>query len=212
MNETLDRILHKFNLDRTADYSKIQMPIGLRMNRRQLAELFADLGLDRGAEIGTAEGLFAETLLKANPRLRLFCIDAWQTHVGYRDYTIQNTLDDLYEKAKTRLGRYEGVSLIRKFSVEAAKDFEDGELDFVFLDCNHRFEFVVADIAAWLPKLRVGSLLAGHDYSHPKGKQFGVVEAVTGWTKAYSIAPWFVLKGEYEAVGDRSHSWLWVKP
>ncbi len=208
--DALGYILHKFNLDRKADYSKVTMPIGLQINRRQIAELLCELGFTIGAEIGTAEGEYAETLCKANPTAKLYCVDPWEPYSDYRDYQKQETLDDLYGKAFARLVPY-NVELIKRFSADAARLFDNESLDFVYIDANHKYEFVVADIAAWLPKIKSGGVIAGHDYSHPKGKQFGVIEAVTGWTAAYGIAPWFTCKGEYEAVGDRSHSWMWVK-
>jgi predicted O-methyltransferase YrrM len=211
MNDTLTTLLKRFNLDPAADYSKLTMPLALNMNRRELAELFAELGLNIGAEIGTAGGEYAELLCQANPGLELYCVDAWQTYAGYRDYARQTTLDDLYESTVKRLAPF-NAQLMKGWSTEMAVRFPDGSLDFCYIDCNHAYESVVADIAAWLPKIRSGGIIAGHDYSHPKGKQFGVVEAVTGWTKAYHVAPWFVCRGEWEREGDRTHNWLWVVP
>lgn len=69
-------------------------------------------------------------------------------------------------------------------SVEAADWVADASLDLVFIDADHTYKSVSADIRAWLPKVRPGGILAGHDYSSffP-----GVVQAVrelaqdTGW-------------------------------
>lgn len=60
-------------------------------------------------------------------------------------------------------------------SFDRAKDFEDGTIDFVFIDANHTYEFVSKDIAAYLPKMKKGSIMSGHDYNehHP-----GVIQAV----------------------------------
>jgi hypothetical protein len=48
-------------------------------------------------------------------------------------------------------------------------------VDFLFIDANHTYEFVRNDIQMWLPKMKPGSVMAGHDYnmSHP-----GVIQAV----------------------------------
>jgi len=54
---------------------------------------------------------------------------------------------------------------IRLPSVKAAGCFEDAELDFVFIDAEHSYEAVRADISAWWPKLRPGGMLIGHDYN-----------------------------------------------
>jgi predicted O-methyltransferase YrrM len=50
-------------------------------------------------------------------------------------------------------------------SAECASHFIDGELDMVFIDADHRFEYVARDIKSWQPKLRRGGVLAGHDYA-----------------------------------------------
>ena len=55
-------------------------------------------------------------------------------------------------------------ALVQK-SVDAAKLYDDGSLDLVFIDAGHEFDHVVADIKAWLPKVRPYGFIAGHDYS-----------------------------------------------
>ncbi len=210
MRPELQYILRKFNLDPAADYSRMQMPIGIRTNRRELGLLTHELGYTKGAEIGTARGVYAQVLCKANPRMELWCVDPWEAYHGYKDYQKQSTLNDLYTEAQERLKDCR-VAFVKAYSVEASNTFPNALFDFVYIDANHSFEYVVADIAAWLPKVRPGGIIAGHDFAHPKGKGFGVIEAVEGWTKAYHVAPWFIMKGEHERDGDRCHSWMWVK-
>ena len=62
------------------------------------------------------------------------------------------------------------------YSVPISAEFENESLDLVFIDGDHSYEGCKADIEAWLPKLRSGGVLAGHDYGH---KRFpGVKQAV----------------------------------
>lgn len=210
MTDTLEHVLRKFNLDPKANYHKVGLPLGLTMNRRQFAELLAELNFAEGAEIGTARGIYAETLCRSNPKMHLICVDPWLTYEGYRDYQLQSTMNELEEEGRKRL-EGQRVSFLKMYSNEAAPLIQSERLDFVYIDANHSYEYVVQDIAAWLPKIRPGGIIGGHDYSHPKGKGFGVIEAVEGWTKAYHVAPWFIFKGERERDGDRCHSWFWVK-
>jgi predicted O-methyltransferase YrrM len=65
------------------------------------------------------------------------------------------------------------LSLVVSSSVEAANGFEDAALDWVFIDANHTYEAVLADILAWAPKLKDGGLMSGHDFG-----QRGVTDAV----------------------------------
>ncbi len=53
---------------------------------------------------------------------------------------------------------------IKKYSHEAVKDFEDESCDIVFLDMDHIYEGIKLDIELWLPKVKRGGILAGHDY------------------------------------------------
>ncbi len=52
-------------------------------------------------------------------------------------------------------------------SAGAAEQFVDGEVDFVFIDADHRYEAVKRDILAWLPKVKRGGVIAGHDFLDP---------------------------------------------
>lgn len=60
-------------------------------------------------------------------------------------------------------------------SADSASKFEDNSVDFVFLDADHVYENIKKDILAWLPKIKRGGVIAGHDYVdlHP-----GVIQAV----------------------------------
>ena len=42
--------------------------------------------------------------------------------------------------------------------------FKNEELDFGFIDANHKFEAVTLDMNIWYPKIKMGGILAGHDY------------------------------------------------
>jgi len=69
----------------------------------------------------------------------------------------------------------------RGYSVNVSKSFDDYSLDFVYIDARHDYDGVLEDCEAWFPKLRVGGLLAGHDFvtdgRYPMGV-FGVQRAV----------------------------------
>lgn len=60
-------------------------------------------------------------------------------------------------------------------SWDAAEKFEDESIDFIFIDADHVYESVKRDILAFLPKMKKGSIMSGHDYNwqHP-----GVLKAV----------------------------------
>jgi Methyltransferase domain len=176
-------------------------PVEFPFTRDDLAALFGELGFTLGAEIGVEQGLYAETLCRANPGLHLLCVDAWQRYAGYREHVTQSKLEAFYQTTLDRLRPY-AVTVTRAFSVEAARAIVDGCLDFVYIDSNHTLPQVIADLAAWAPKVRPGGIVSGHDYG--RASVGHVREAILAWTQAYRIDPWMLL------TDDRSPSWLWV--
>jgi predicted O-methyltransferase YrrM len=72
----------------------------------------------------------------------------------------------LLANLRDRRGAYEPVRVEMAFcdSVEGATRFQDRSLTLVFIDALHAEESVREDITAWLPKVKPGGLLSGHDY------------------------------------------------
>ena len=174
----------------------------LPFGRNDLAKFLGATGFIKGAEVGVERGIFSEVLCKAGVS-RLMCVDAWMAYAGYREHVTQSNLDRFYDETKARLSPY-GAAVVRALSVEAANGVKAGLLDFVYIDGNHVFEHVVADLAAWAPKVRSGGIVAGHDYG--RSSVGHVKEAVDAWVAAYKIPGLRIL------TGDRSPSWLWVQP
>lgn len=211
-DKTLNFLLKKFNCSLTD-----KMPIGLPNYTREqdMAKLFCELGYKTGAEIGVKKGEFSELLCIANPKLKMFCVDPWEPYGDYWNYLKPGEVEGFYPNAKKRLSKY-NCELIRKYSLDAVKDFEDNSLDFVYIDANHKYEYVVADIAAWEKKVRPGGMISGHDYKifwkyNPVSH---IYEAVNGYTQAYRIAPWFIFQTrivDKNSKFNRAGSFMWVK-
>lgn len=68
----------------------------------------------------------------------------------------------------------DAVNILRKTSVQAAKQFKANSVDFVFIDGSHDTESVCLDIDAWLPKVKAGGIIAGHDYKTHREVQIAV--------------------------------------
>lgn len=59
------------------------------------------------------------------------------------------------------------VTHIDAYSKDAVSNFADGSLDLVYIDGRHEYEYVHQDITLWLPKVRPGGIISGHDHQHP---------------------------------------------
>lgn len=203
----MDALIHvtqKFNIDLNQK-SPFYLPIGREID---IPEMFKELGFKVGAEVGICRGVYAEILLKAIPNLKLYGIDRWELYEGYYDYPNNNVLSDAHQQAIERTKNFD-CELIKDWSSEAVKRFDDERLDFVYIDANHAYEYVVEDIAKWSKKVKKGGIIYGHDfddYSKSKRKfNINVINAVTGWCNSYQIHPWFVF------TKDKRKGWLYIK-
>lgn len=200
--ETLDFIAKKYSFD----FSQ-KPPFHMEGGRNGLAFLFKELGFKTGVEVGVQAGIYSEVLCQTIPGLKLYGVDAWTKYEGYNDTRgEQERYDAIYEQAKARLAPFD-FTLLKKWSTEAAKDFADGSLDFVYLDANHDFSHVTEDINAWEKKVRLGGIIAGHDFyrSNRSRLTVHVEDVVRAWVQAYGISPWFIVDE------GQSPSWMWVK-
>ena len=152
-----DRALmaHFDTVDRNAT-----LPIRLRHGKRQgLATFLGKNGFDKGAEIGVQWGYFSATLAEANPNIELYSIDPWLgRNAANRPKDVPRN-EQKFNKATRRLAKY-NCTIIRKKSMDALEDFNDGQLDFVYIDGDHHFDMVIQDIIFWHHKVRKGGIIA----------------------------------------------------
>lgn len=137
-----------------------------------------------GAEVGVQSGQYAKQLLEnINNLKRFYCVDAWRHLDGYID--ISNVHDQIheeyYQETCSRLNPWiDKITFIRELSIIGAKKIPDHSLDFVYIDADHSKESVTKDLHAYLPKMKSGGIMSGHDYLDgilPYGV-FGVKSAV----------------------------------
>lgn len=110
-------------------------------------------------EIGSYEGLslsYIKDTITTNGN------QIWAVDIQARKRLVENT---------TRWG----INFIHADSISASKGFPDGFFDVVFIDGNHSYRAVRADILAWMAKIKRYGILMGHDYDRHWP---GVVRAV----------------------------------
>lgn len=161
-------------------------------------------------EVGVQEGTFASFILKKTNPKKLFLIDCWrhQDSIVYDDKEA-NLPDDQQEKlylaVKKHFANDPRVIIIRKFSTEAASQFADESIDWIYIDANHSYPTAKEDLDLWWPKVKKGGILSGHDYI--VRPSFGVVQALNE----------FLIKNKlslsYLTVEEGQHdSWAIKKP
>jgi hypothetical protein len=126
-----------------------------------------------GAWLGQSSAYLCDI---AKDRINVFIVDSWQgsaNEVDTHHKLVQET--DIYNIFLDNMGERK-FTPIRKLSHEAVLDFADESCDVVYIDMEHTYDAVSKDIDMWLPKVKVGGYLAGHDYN--PGSWPGVVQAV----------------------------------
>jgi hypothetical protein len=115
-------------------------------------------------------------ILNSKKNINLFCVDSWK-YIPSTEQPIssQEEFDKVYFEFLDNIKPFASLTtIIREDSNKAAKSFADESLDFIFVDANHTYESVKDDVYAWIPKLKKGGIIAGHDYFtrvHPGVKQ-----------------------------------------
>ncbi|MEM6393312.1 MAG: glycosyltransferase [Planctomycetota bacterium] len=135
---------------------------------RVFPEIINKLGLQTGVEVGVAFGGHARAILELTEVSELTGVDAYTHRDGYDDpmNLPQPAFDELHQFTTERLKPYsDRFTLLRQDSVQAARSFEQ-PLDFVYLDADHSEDGLRRDLAAWYAKIRIGGIIAGHDYGH----------------------------------------------
>lgn len=131
------------------------------------------------AEIGVYKGYTSRIIKDRFPHCNLVMIDPWiDQQLNAKMYRENGPVDweDIYNAVLEEFsGR--GCSIIRTDSCTAAYMMQPESFDFVFIDADHSYQAVKKDIHHWMPKVRDGGLLCGHDYSS-RGANKGVMKAV----------------------------------
>jgi hypothetical protein len=174
-------------------------------SRAELPHLLNERGLVGCAvEIGVKQGEFSELLLDRWAGRHLISVDPW-TEAPVEEYVDvanvpQSEHDAFHAETCARLARFgERSSVWRMTGEEAAARVPHHSLDFVYLDARHDAPAVREDLETWLPKLRPGGVLAGHDYvdgTFPAG-EFGVRSAVGEFAAARGLKVGATLDGPW---------------
>ena len=113
------------------------------------------------------------------------------------DKTEYHTLQGKHVKTGSpfNLQNHKFVNMILSDSSEASKLFEDKTVDFVFIDGDHTNPKFEQDLISWDPKIKVGGVIAGHDYL-TSSDVFNTVHNMYGEENILVIMPesWYIRK------------------
>ena len=118
----------------------------------------------RAVEIGSYSG--EGTVVIAKHFKEVLAVDPWLNGYDINDVASQQCpMKFVFEAFQERTTPLGNVSYSRGKSLDALEFVKDGGLDFIYIDGDHRYEGVLADLNGWKAKLRAGGIMAGHDWS-----------------------------------------------
>ena len=124
-----------------------------------------------GAWYGQSTSYLAVEVINSKKNIKLDIVDTWKgseqmldpSNAAYDETLVKNgTIFPQFIQNMQPIINF--INPIEKDSVTASMLYKDSSLDFVFIDAEHKYEFIIQDIKHWLPKVKPGGIIAGHDY------------------------------------------------
>lgn len=112
-------------------------------------------------EIGSFAGISSE--LFALHCKKIFCVDEWNPYWEIQSSEIIKEAERRFDSMMTN---YNNVVKVKSLSEIAASKFDDNSIDLVYIDAAHDYENVKKDILCWLPKVKNGGYVCGHDFRY----------------------------------------------
>jgi hypothetical protein len=138
------------------------------------SKVINDNNYKRVAEIGVGYGTHAKHILRSTQVDTLYLVDSmvYQTDpfaddIARTEPTVRgNHFNELYELIQNELSEWKSrYTFLRQDSLSVTDDqIPQGSLDCVFIDADHSYHAVLADLTFWWKKVRIGGQMLGDDY------------------------------------------------
>lgn len=152
-----------------------------------LEQIVNDNHVKRMAELGVYKGYLARHILRKCRHVReYYAIDQWRVVKGeeYGRYARkpQSEWDEYYTRVCREIPYYRAMKVIKMPALEAVKLFPlpqfKGFFDLVYVDTSHFYQETHDEVKAYLPLVREGGIMGGHDYAATRPEHQGVKKAV----------------------------------
>jgi len=130
-----------------------------------IIKLINDNKYNTAVEVGVREGYSTKQLIEDTCLTNIYGVDILKNNNASK---IVSQHKDVY-------------TYIIKDSISASLDFDNEYFDFIYIDANHLYRYVLEDLMFWYPKLKKGGIICGDDYvkcNNPTEGIYGIVDAV----------------------------------
>ena len=133
-----------------------------------IAELINKYGINIYAEIGIYKGGNIRRIVRRCPHVKYYLVDPYKANPNKKGGIYrhdQEHFDFLKSFVANNIKNYDAEWMYTT-SLKASKKFDDDFFDMVFIDADHSYNAVKQDIKVWLPKIKPGGIIIGHDYNN----------------------------------------------
>lgn len=148
------------------DYPKSQIhPKQKHIMNILIDKINAKKVIEIGSWLGESTSCWASSLINKEGS-ELISVDWFNGNLNTELEGISNSID-IYSLFRSNMKELGYSKIIKNFimsSSDATKFIPDGYADIVYIDASHDYKSVKEDIDQWLPKVRNGGIISGHDY------------------------------------------------
>jgi hypothetical protein len=142
------------------------------------------------AELGVFRGEFSNEIYNRMHPSHLYLVDIWEGTMGSGDKDGQNhvtihNMEEVYHQIKDKYIDTTNIEVIRSRSLDFLNSKPNDSFDMIYIDADHHYAAVKADLITSYHKLKDGGYLLGHDYIHNPYEP-AVIEAVTEFCNEYN--------------------------
>ena len=143
-----------------------------------------DVIVEIGSWMGQSMAYLAQGLQAKGWTGSLFSVDTFTGELNQPAHqpivsAAGGSIRHLFDANMRECGVSDLVHVMQCDSAQAASNLPDGSVSFCFIDAAHDYASVMRDILAWVPKMKPGGMLAGHDY-HDRDVHTAVAECFAG--------------------------------
>jgi predicted O-methyltransferase YrrM len=162
---------------------------------------YLEVGVHSGSNIISFEKSYGH-----HQDTKIYCIDPWENNEDYNEYSGQQ--DENFINFKNNIKNFgieKKVIPIRGYSATEIPKFQDDFFDIIYIDGNHKPEFVLEDGVLSFRKLKVGGYLVFDDYNF-EGKEDGSwTPGPNGTTRGIEA----FIKGYGDRIENLGIKWHW---
>ena len=154
------------------------------------------------AEIGVWKGEFSKVILELALPRKLHLIDPWKFQREFPDRWYsgkqaknQEDMDEILQAVISMFHGQENVKIHKGYSEAVLREFEDNYFDWVYIDGNHSYEYVLKDLELSYLKVKPGGLISGDDYTWGAKDDFPVRRAVQAFVEDNNLVDKLELLG-----------------